>query len=259
MEKYFNIRYEFSRQAVFAAVDEALEQGRPGYICVADGNVLTMVHKDSRYARVVDGAMFSICDSSYVPLYLKRLYGIKRSQFCGSDIFSSVVGMKKYRQFFLGGSSEVLQALKREQAKVDPAIAGMTFLELPFCNVEDFDYEGIAEAVNADGADIIWVALGAPKQERFMQLLQPHLKRGVMIGVGAVFNFFCGLENAPRRAPEWMLKMHIEFVWRIFSEPRKQLRRCRDILFTLPSILREEKRRRADRVCVTQDIKKRNK
>ena len=105
MEKYFNIRYEFSRQAVFAAVDEALEQGRPGYICVADGNVLTMVHKDSRYARVVDGAMFSICDSSYVPLYLKRLYGIKRSQFCGSDIFSSVVGMKKYRQFFRGCSS----------------------------------------------------------------------------------------------------------------------------------------------------------
>lgn len=41
----------------------------------------------------------------------------------------------------------------------------MTFLELPFRKVEEFDYEGIAKTIEADGADIIWVALGAPKQE----------------------------------------------------------------------------------------------
>lgn len=244
MEKYFNIRYEFSREKVFEGIDAALEAGETGYICVADGNILTMVHKDPQYAKVVDGAMFSICDSSYVPLYLKRLYGIDRQQFCGSDIFRATVAMKKYRQFFLGGSAPVLNGLKAEQRKIDSAIAGMTFYELPFRKVEDFDYKAIAEAINADGADIIWVALGAPKQERFMQLLRPYLNRGVMIGVGAVFNFFSGLDNAPKRAPKWMLRLHLEFVYRIFSEPRKQLRRCRDIIFTLPAILRAEKKKR---------------
>ena len=243
-ERYFNIRYEFSQDAVYSAIDDALEAGRSAYICVADGNILTMVDRDEKYAAVVDGAMFSICDSSYVPLYLKRIHGIDRRQFCGSDIFRKTVQMKKYRQFFLGGSASVLKALQTEMSKVDPAIAGMSFLELPFCKVEEFDYEAIARQINEDGADIIWVALGAPKQERFMNMLQPYLRRGVMIGVGAVFNFFCGLENAPKRAPEWMLKMHLEFVYRIFSEPRKQLRRCRDILFGLPGILVKEMRRR---------------
>lgn len=241
-EKYFNIRYEFSHDAVFAAIDATLEQGNAGYICVADGNILTMVDRDKEYASVVDGAMFSICDSSFVPLYLKRIYGIERSQFCGSDIFRMTVAMKKYRQFFLGGSAPVLNALKEEQSKTDPAISGMTFLELPFCNVEDFDYEDIARQINEDGADIIWVALGAPKQERFMQRLLPYLDRGVMIGVGAVFNFFSGLENAPKRAPKWMLDMHLEFVYRIFSEPKKQIRRCRDIILSLPRILLKERR-----------------
>lgn len=75
-----------------------------------------------------------------------------------------------------------------------------------------------------------------------MQMLLPYLDKGVMIGVGAVFNFFSGLENAPKRAPRWMLKLRLEFVYRILSEPRKQIRRCRDIVVCLPRILRKERR-----------------
>ena len=114
----------------------------------------------------------------------------------------------------------------------------MPFVELPFCPVEEFDYSAIAARLNDSGADIIWVALGAPKQEQFMQRLLPHLSHGVMIGVGAVFNFYSG---HVRRAPAWMRSLHLEFLYRIFTEPRKQLKRCRDILITLPSIFFKEK------------------
>ena len=92
--------------------------------------------------------------------------------------------------------------------------------------------------LNNDGADIVWIALGAPKQEIFMSLRKPHLNRGVLIAVGAAFNFFSGI-NA-RRAPKWMLRHHLEFVYRIFCEPRKQIRRCSMILATLPSLLYHE-------------------
>ena len=75
MENYFNIRYEFDKRAVLQAIDEALLLGKPGYICVSDGVILSTVNRDPDYRQVVDGAMFSICDSGYVPLYLRWIYG----------------------------------------------------------------------------------------------------------------------------------------------------------------------------------------
>ena len=76
-----------------------------------------------------------------------------------------------------------------------------------------------------------------------MDRLKPHLKRGVMIAVGAVFKFYSGVEA--RRAPKWIIKWHLEFVYRIFREPKKQLKRCGMILFTLPELLlREIERKR---------------
>ena len=76
-----------------------------------------------------------------------------------------------------------------------------------------------------------------------MSKLNPYLKRGVQIAVGAAFKFYSGLEE--KRAPEWMRRMHLEFVYRIFAEPKKQWARCKLIIRTLPRIFREEKARRS--------------
>ena len=241
MNKHFNINYEFDRETIWKKIDEQLQQESARFVCVADGNVMQMVYKDINYRNIVNGSMFSICDSSWAPVFLNRLYKTSYNQYCGSQIFEDLTGMKKYRQFFIGTSDKVLSGLKNELSKKDHAISEMSFFAPPFCKVEDFDYQAIAELINNDNPDIIWVALGAPKQEQFMYRLQPLLKRGVMIGVGAVFNFYCGLKNTPKRAPQWMVKSHLEFVYRIFSEPRKQLKRCKDIVLAFPSIYREEK------------------
>lgn len=242
MEKYFNIRYEFDRGKVEKAIASAIGNSSHGYICVADGVILDRVNRDPEYCKVVDGAMFSICDSSYVPLYLKWIYGIHREQYCGSQIFMDIIHSRKYRMFFMGTSQEILDGLKSNLVKIDPKVAEMTFYELPFCSADAFDYPAIAKMVRNDRADIIWVALGAPKQEIFMSKLNPYIDRGVMIAVGAAFKFFSGVEA--RRAPDWMVKLHLEFVYRIICEPKKQLHRCWNIISTLPKLLREEKRKK---------------
>ncbi len=241
MEKYFNIRYEFDREAVHRAIAERVGEGRPGYICVSDGVILETVNRDAEYARTVDGAMFSICDSSYVPLYLKSIYGICREQYCGSQIFIDIVGSRKYRMIFLGTQQAILDGLKANLAKTNPDVDTMQFVELPFCRVDEFDYASIARMVEDDGADIVWVALGAPKQEQFMQRLERHLGHGVMIAVGAAFKFYSGLEV--NRAPRWMVEHHLEFVHRLWKEPRKQWTRCRRIITSLPRLYFEERRR----------------
>ena len=146
---------------------------------------------------------------------------------------------------FMGTSQRILDGLKNTIEEWNTDVLSMSFYELPFCRVDEFDYEDIARRVEESEADIIWVALGAPKQEIFMSKLKPHLKRGVMIAVGAAFKFYSGIDE--KRAPQWMLNAHLEWVYRIMRSPKKQLKRCSMIILTLPRLLFEEWRRKNDK------------
>lgn len=238
MERYFNIRYEFDRGAVHRSISERLQRPGSDYICVADGVILNTANRRRDYLEVVNGGMFSICDSSYVPLYIRWIHGKRYGQYCGSEIFMDIVSEGRYRMIFLGTHRRILDGLRAGLSRINPDVEGMRFVELPFRDVEDFDYADIARTVESDGADIIWVALGAPKQEYFMSMLRPHLGHGVMIAVGAAFKFFSGVDTS--RAPQWMVSHHLEFVHRLGREPRKQFRRCLDIVRTLPGLLYRE-------------------
>ncbi len=242
MPNYFNIHYEFDKQEVLRLIDRQVRDNRPGYICVADGVILSIAHDKPDYLKVVNESMFSICDSSFVPLYIKWIHGKSYPQYCGSQIFRDIVSLRRYRMFFMGTSHQILAGLKQNIKAWNPDVEDMTFYDLPYRDVEDFDYPQIAHLIHEDNADIIWVALGAPKQEIFMNRLKPHLKRGVMIAVGAAFKFYSGQEE--KRAPKWMIKHHMEFLFRIINDPKKQFRRCAGILRTLPQICYEEWKRK---------------
>lgn len=238
MKTYFNIRYEFDRKLVHDSIAQRINQPGSDYICVADGVVLNTANRIQPYLDVVNGGMFAICDSSYVPLYIKWINGEKYEQYCGSEIFLDVVSSRKYRMIFLGTQQPILDSLKENLKKYNPDVAEMKFVELPFRKVSEFDYAGIAKMIEEDGADIVWVALGAPKQEFFMSKLKPHLNHGVMIAVGAAFKFFSGVGE--KRAPQWMIDKHLEFVYRLGRDPKKQFTRCYRIISTLPGLLISE-------------------
>lgn len=242
MRTFFNIRYEFDREAIHRSIEQRLEQPGSDYICVADGVILNNANTRADYLEVVNGGMFAICDSSYVPMYINWIHGEKMRHYTGSEIFENIVSSCKYRMIFLGANQPVLDGLRERLALVNPDVNNMRFVELPFLTVEEFDYPGIARMIEEDHADIVWVAMGAPKQEYFMAHLKKHLNRGVMIAVGAAFKFYSGVSE--KRAPQWMQKRHLEFVFRLGQEPRKQIKRCYKIVKTLPGILADEWRRR---------------
>ena len=255
MNTFFNIRYEFDKEQVHRAIARRLSCDGSDYICVADGVIMDNVNRKPSYRKVVNDGMFAVCDSSYVPLYIKWLYGVKLEQYCGWQIFGDIVGSRKYRMAFVGASREILDGLKKSLRDINPDVDGMLFYELPFMDVADFDYRQIASTLEADRADVVWVALGAPKQERFMSRLKPHLSHGVMIGVGAVFKFYSGVGVS--RAPQWMIDHHLEFVYRLWKEPRKQAKRCAWIVTTLPWLLFKEwlrKNRREDRAQIKDSM-----
>lgn len=249
VEEYFNIRYELNRNCIHELIAQQIDKREPAYICAADGNILAMANNDKEYCRIINGSLFSICDSSWVPVFIRCIYGKKYCSYRGSDIFTDIVKSRKYRMIFLGTKQDILDALQKNLAKENPDVMNMTFKELPFCDVEDFDYPAIANTINKDGADIIWVALGAPKQEIFMHNLMPHLNKGIAIAVGAVFNFFSELPGLPKSAPHWMAKCRLEFIHRILWEPRKQLKRCWGIIVHLPRILWKEHHRKQRKIA----------
>ena len=184
----------------------------------------------------------NICDGSNVAWLLGKIHKQPFRSYIGVDIFEHYLTTGNYRHYFIGNTQEVLDGLRQELSQINPEIGTMKFVELPFRNVEQFDYLSIAKSINADNPDLIWVSLGAPKQEMFMSRLQPYLNRGIMFGFGAIFNFNAGVGNV-KRAPQWMLKLRLEWLYRAFNEPKKNVPRYVNFLKILPRLIREEKQK----------------
>lgn len=245
MKKYFNINFEFDQKKVDEIIVEHITNQRAGYVCSLDGNNLAVANTNPNHLRVLNGAMVNNCDSSWVPVIINWIYRTKYSNYCGTDLFIKYVQTKKFRQFFLGSTNDVLHKLQNNLLKIDPKIKDMRFETLPFKQVEELDYEKIGAMINEDNSDIIWVSLGAPKQEQFMSLLLPHIKKGVMFGFGAIFNVYAEMPGL-KRAPQFMVKHKIEWFYRLFQEPRKQIKRANFFMSLLPGMIRKELKKKKD-------------
>lgn len=241
-KRYFNVRIEFDRDELDRKIFKAIADGTPGYSCSVEANNLTVANRNPEFLDVLNGALVNNCDGSILAKILAWIHKEPVDSYIGADIFIKYISMKRFRQFFLGNTREVLDGLRKNLSEIDPAIAGMRFETLPFRSVDEFDYQGIADMINADNPDIIWVSLGAPKQEMFMSRLKPYLKRGVMFGYGAIFNFNAGV-GAVRRAPKLMLRLRLEWLYRAFEQPKKNVPRYWNFIKILPRLIREERRK----------------
>ena len=239
-KRYFNVRLEFDRDRLDKTIFDAIENGETGYVCSVESNNLTVANNNPEFLKVLNGALVNNCDGSVLAKILGKIHHEPLQSYIGADIFIKYIKMCRFRQFFLGNTQEVLDGLRENLSKIDPKIKDMRFETLPFRAVDDFDYAGIAKMINDDNPDIIWVSLGAPKQEMFMSKLKPFLNRGVMFGFGAIFNFNAGVGSV-KRAPKWILKLKLEWLHRAFEQPKKNVPRYWNFVKTLPRLIKEEK------------------
>ncbi|MEL7588488.1 MAG: WecB/TagA/CpsF family glycosyltransferase [Prolixibacteraceae bacterium] len=237
---YFNVKLEFDKKRVDSIIQETIEKKGKGYVCSVESNNLTVANLNSEFLSVLNHSLVNICDGSMLAKILGILHHQPFESYIGADLFIKYIRMCRYKQYFLGNTRQVLDGLKEKLSQVDPSIAFMTFEELPFRKVEEFDYEKIAAAINRDKPDIIWVSLGAPKQEFFMNKLLSYLDKGVMFGFGAIFNFNAGAGNV-KRAPRFMRYLRLEWLYRAFEEPQKNIPRYWNFIKILPFLVKEER------------------
>ncbi len=241
IQTYFNVKLEFDKRKFDQIIESTIRSGKAGYVCSVESNNLTVGNTNPRFLEVLNGAVINNCDGSVIAKILGIIHGKKLEAYIGADIFIKYIEMRKYRQFFLGNTPEILASLKDSLSKIDSQISDMKFETLPFRMVEEFDYKEIANMINEDNPDIIWISLGAPKQEIFMSKLQPYLKRGVMFGFGAIFNFNAGIGHV-KRAPKWMLKWKLEWLHRALEEPKKNVPRYWNFIKVLPKLIQQERK-----------------
>lgn len=237
----FDIDIEFDRQVLHHVIEECVRSDHKGYVCFVDANVLSIARKDAGYLRILQDAMVISCDGGSIAAMVNRIHHTDVRAYNGPDLFEHYIGQGQFRQLLLGSTEEKFHQIEQELVRRGLPTTHISHLPVPFARVEDFDYEAIAAQINAATPDLVWVSLGAPKQERFMSRLLPFINRGVLLGVGAALNFYVGDNVQP--------KVHLgalRFIWldRIYREPRKQLKRVWMILLTLPRLYRDEMKRK---------------
>lgn len=243
MNSYFNITFEFNKEHVVSKIEQSVADRLKGYICVVDGNIISEVQLKQDYAAIINNSLLNICDSSWAPIFIRWIHRDKYVSFTGDDLFIHLLSERKYKSMFLGSTPEILVNLKEKLKIFDPDINEMIFFPLPFCAIDEFDYQGIAESINEVDPDLIWISLGAPKQEEFMSRLVTFVNRGVLIAVGAVFNYHSGYSEK-KRAPAFFIKLKIEWVFRMVQEPKKNISRVGRFLRTVPKLLISEFQRK---------------
>ena len=242
MKNIFNINFLFNKNMILKQVDTLISEKKVGYICAVNANIVVMANKDQDYLNIVNSSVFNICDGTNVAMLASKIINKKLQSYPGPDFFLDTIKSKKYKSFFFGSTEELLTSLQKKLQKYDKNITDMKFYSPPFVPLDEFDYEGIALMIEDNAPDIIWVSLGAPKQEEFMYRLQPFLRKGVMVGVGAAFTF--NGDKKIKRAPTIFRNLNIEWLYRVVKDPKKILPRLIKQFIYLPLIYLKEKQKK---------------
>lgn len=210
---------------VLSNVDLLIKSNKSHYICVSNVHTVVTGIKDTQYRNITNTSSMSIPDG--MPLtWVGRRRGHKDMSKCsGPDVMTELFELseqKGYTHYFYGGTEDVLKLLEKKLKNNYPKlnIAGM--YSPPFRSLnEDEDVE-IINKINQLDPDIIWIGLGAPKQEIWMSEHVSKIKSSIIFGVGAAFNFHAG---TVKRAPLWMQNHGIEWLHRLIKEPRRLWKR----------------------------------
>ena len=234
----FNIHIEFDSEVFKATVENYIKEKKKAYVCVVDANVITMAQKDLKYREIVKNATINTCDGSSISKMVNKIYGTHYHAFNGPELFEYYIE-RPYKHLLVGNTKAKVEQIK-SKVKEKGIDLDLMHLDVPFVPVEQFDYEGLAKQINEIKPDIVWVSLGAPKQETFISNIFPYVNQSVFFGIGAAFNFYTGdLHNNKREIGG------LRFIWleRIFKEPKKQLKRVGGFLRVLPKMYMEERRK----------------
>ncbi len=190
---------------------------RRGYVCCGTAHGLVEAQRDPELKRILNESWLTTPDG--MPLVWLGPRGVERVY--GPDLMLAVCDAGRavgLRHYLFGGAEGVAPLLRAKLCQRYPGleIAGLT--TPPYRALDAGELEAFRTDVARTRPDVIWVGLGLPKQEKFMAAHWRELEAGVLVGVGAAFDFHSG---RVRQAPGWIRGSGFEWLFRFCMEPRR--------------------------------------
>ena len=204
-----------------AMLEQWRVERRREYVCLISVHGLVVAQREPTVRSALNRCGLAAEDG--MPLvWWSRLAGFSQARrVCGSDLLDEVCAYgvsRKYRHYFYGASSRVLALLVDRLQRRHPGLVVAGYHSPPFRPLSAAEDAADIAAINEARPDFVWVGLGLPKQEKWMVEHLGKIDATALLGVGAAFDFHAGTKP---RAPIWMQRSGLEWVFRLMSEPRR--------------------------------------
>ncbi len=218
-----------------------VKEDSPSYVCVTPAHSIMEGYHQPDLRTIFNFSGMTVPDGMAI-VWLLQLKGHRHvERVYGPDLLLAACkhGMKHgFRHYFYGGASGVTEKLVQKIQADFPSLQIAGIYTPPFRPLTAEEDGEVVRLINSAEADIVWVGLGSPKQEFWMQTHLGRLNVPVMVGVGAAFDFLSG--NKPQ-APHWIQRNGLEWVFRLANEPKRLWPRYRQypkfVLLALSELL----------------------
>ena len=223
MEKRELICIKFSLGSYKIFVDKLIslaKEGRSSYACVANVHLIYESYKSPAYAAIINNADIVTPDGEPVTWAFRWLYRIKQERVAGMDLLPDLLQAAEKQNVsvgFYGGTVDMLTKTREHIKKNYPNLKVAKMYSPPFRPLKAEEETEIIEMFNNSGVEMIFIILGCPKQEKWMDTMKNKI-HALMIGIGGAVPVMIGIQ---KRAPLWMRNAGLEWLIRLCQEPRR--------------------------------------
>jgi N-acetylglucosaminyldiphosphoundecaprenol N-acetyl-beta-D-mannosaminyltransferase len=207
-------------------IDAAVAARERAYVCVAATHTVMAAHDDPELRAAVLGSSFTVPDGQPLVWALRMLGHELPDRVYGPTLMDAACARaaRTGQRFYLYGGRNpgALAQLARTLRLRHPGLQIVGGHVPPFRPLTETEEQAVVADIERCRADVVWVGIGVPKQEKWMARMRPRLSTPVLVGVGAAFDFHAGLIP---QAPDWMQRLGLEWVFRLAQEPRRLWRR----------------------------------
>lgn len=211
-------------QEILTNIIDWAASGRSSSICFANVHMLSEADRSESFRKVVNEADLVSPDGRPLSALMRLQYGIHQDRACGMDLLPDILrlaALRKLNVYLYGSTDDLLQTVCQKAMDNYPGLNIVGAYSPPFRSLSPEEDEAVINRINRSEANLLLVSLGCPKQEQWM-----HDHRGkinaCMLGLGQAFRTFGGIE---KRLPEWARNLGLEWVYRLWLEPRRLWRR----------------------------------
>jgi N-acetylglucosaminyldiphosphoundecaprenol N-acetyl-beta-D-mannosaminyltransferase len=194
------------------------------YVCVCNVHMLIEASDSNNFSKVVNEADIVAPDGKPVAKAVEWLYGFEQPRVAGMDLIESLfieIDRKGLKVFLYGSTNDVLDKMATKACKQFPGLNVVGTLSPPFRELNIDEDQLDVDTINNCNPDFVFVALGCPKQERWMAEHKDKIN-SCMIGLGGAFPVYAGMVE---RSPTWMQKYGLEWLFRLIKDPKRLYKR----------------------------------